>query len=718
MAAGYDVNLNIALKNSRKLIDLRRQLRGATKEIADFNKKAREQNQVLPVSINSFNKQLTRARRLLDRAAVGTASFNRAARALVNVEREHNNQLMAKEKLLNKLRLRQTLKAGGAVSAADFRGARTKAIPTNPIRDTGFLDFSKAADKITNIGKDTKKIAVSTKKSSQILSQQATAAVFKDLPFGVRGGQIGPATPLTRAEKMGFGRRASPSGPFAMQGGAMGRLKGGVGSALIGGGFPALFGAGGLSSILGGAAGGIGGALAPGGGFAASIFATAIAAEIEKIRNFRKAVRTLNEDLKNAGTVTQFTRKEIRGLGKDLDITKEEAVELLASFSKFADVGGIDLARLFGSRDLFDATIGLDDFSSTLTRIQQLSEELTLGTEFEAYKILANDGAEAANDFIINSLLATKQADVFTERFENSLKSVKRFFEGGAGIASQLNDITAFGNKDFNKVIKQIMADNEEIQKILKDESKPFVDRLKEVDKILFPILTNTKQLKNALSKLPPEFDLSVEGAKKLVDELSKNIENLQFLEEFNAPKEEFEKLMNPMRTVLDLSKEIKLGFEDSFKGIIKGTMSVSDAFRSMLSRIGDYFLDLAAQLVALQIQRGFLGLFSNMFTGPINDVQNTVMMAANGGPVGQRKPYLVGERGPELFVPNQSGNIIPNHDLAGIGGGSTNIVVNVDASGTNVEGDEDQGKELGRLISVAVQSEIIQQQRPGGLLA
>ena len=48
----------------------------------------------------------------------------------------------------------------------------------------------------------------------------------------------------------------------------------------------------------------------------------------------------------------------------------------------------------------------------------------------------------------------------------------------------------------------------------------------------------------------------------------------------------------------------------------------------------------------------------------------------------------------------------------------STNIVVNVDASGSNVEGDEDRGKELGRLISVAVQSEILQQQRPGGLLA
>ena len=75
----------------------------------------------------------------------------------------------------------------------------------------------------------------------------------------------------------------------------------------------------------------------------------------------------------------------------------------------------------------------------------------------------------------------------------------------------------------------------------------------------------------------------------------------------------------------------------------------------------------------------------------------------------------MVGERGPEMFVPNAGGRIVSNESLAG---GSTNVVVNVDASGSSVEGDEAQGKELGRLISVAVQSEIIQQQRPGGLLA
>ena len=85
----------------------------------------------------------------------------------------------------------------------------------------------------------------------------------------------------------------------------------------------------------------------------------------------------------------------------------------------------------------------------------------------------------------------------------------------------------------------------------------------------------------------------------------------------------------------------------------------------------------------------------------------------ANGGrpPVGRAS--IVGERGPELFVPDRAGTVVPNHAMSGM-----NIVVNVDASGSSVEGDEAQGRELGRLISVAIQSELVQQKRPGGLLA
>ena len=71
----------------------------------------------------------------------------------------------------------------------------------------------------------------------------------------------------------------------------------------------------------------------------------------------------------------------------------------------------------------------------------------------------------------------------------------------------------------------------------------------------------------------------------------------------------------------------------------------------------------------------------------------------------------MVGERGPEIFTPSSSGNITPS-------GGGTNIVVNVDASGSNVSGDDQRAGDFGRILAAAIQSELIRQQRPGGLLA
>jgi hypothetical protein len=56
----------------------------------------------------------------------------------------------------------------------------------------------------------------------------------------------------------------------------------------------------------------------------------------------------------------------------------------------------------------------------------------------------------------------------------------------------------------------------------------------------------------------------------------------------------------------------------------------------------------------------------------------------AMGGPVSSGTSYVVGERGPELFVPNTAGTIIPNGGSAG-GGSTINLTVNgaIDAEGT-----------------------------------
>ena len=75
-----------------------------------------------------------------------------------------------------------------------------------------------------------------------------------------------------------------------------------------------------------------------------------------------------------------------------------------------------------------------------------------------------------------------------------------------------------------------------------------------------------------------------------------------------------------------------------------------------------------------------------------------------------------MGEAGPEAILPLRRGK---GGRLGVESSGTTNtsVVVNVDASGTDVQGNDQQANQLGRLISIAVQSELIKQRRPGGLL-
>jgi len=778
--ANYNVDISVAIKNTNKLTAFNKQLDKTAETAERARKGLREIGQTANTNVatlNNLSAALSKAKSEFRDTVLGTKASVLAARDLATAERMVNKELKERTALMNKFRFQ----GGGspfksfsqradqitspnvltvAQQKAIDRNNRKRGITTTPfgpqqmvnqpfeavsltspqaIRDRiinrraarfaatgtassfpksvreesekrGFLAFSKAASKIQ---KDTKNISGFTKKSSQILSQQATRDAF-EAPM------IPPAQKrLTLPERLGIGRRANPRGMFASQTGVSGRIKGGLQSGLIGGGFPLLFGQGGLGAAAGGIGGLAGGALSPGFGFAGSIVATAAAQEIQKIIDFRKAIKELNVELQNQGINTKITRTQIKQLAKDLKITKEEAIQVAKEFGKFQDVGGLNLARIFGDRATFDATVGLNDFSSTLNRIQTLSEKLTLGQEFEAYKILSTEGSEAANEFIKNSLLASEQSERFTTRFE---KDLKKFEDVGVSsirnVFGKLNDlqIQTFLGEDFQKVIRQIMKDDEEIQKILSDPTNTrdgliSVEAKGQIDVRLKEILGDTLLLQQALNKLPAEFDLSTVKAKELVDALSANVENLMFLEEFKAPEEELKKLEKAQRIIIDVSKEMKLGFEDAFKGIVKGTMTVSDAFRSMLNRISDYFLDLAAQIFALGLQKSFLGLFQNLF----NIQMPSISGMADGGRVTGGRPYIVGERGPELFTPGVGGSITPNEAL---GGGSTNIVVNVDASGSNVEGDEDEGRALGIALSAAIETELIKQKRPGGLLA
>lgn len=75
------------------------------------------------------------------------------------------------------------------------------------------------------------------------------------------------------------------------------------------------------------------------------------------------------------------------------------------------------------------------------------------------------------------------------------------------------------------------------------------------------------------------------------------------------------------------------------------------------------------------------------------------VQARALGGPVNKGGAFLVGERGPELFVPNTGGNIVPNNRLGGVSGGGG---MQFQVIGTNVI----QGMDLLQIFTLAQQSQ------------
>jgi len=77
----------------------------------------------------------------------------------------------------------------------------------------------------------------------------------------------------------------------------------------------------------------------------------------------------------------------------------------------------------------------------------------------------------------------------------------------------------------------------------------------------------------------------------------------------------------------------------------------------------------------------------------------------------------IMGEAGPEAIMPLKRGRGGKLGVIAQ-GGGAANINVNVDASGSSVEGDESAGRKLGEVIATAIQAQLIEQKRPGGILA
>lgn len=148
------------------------------------------------------------------------------------------------------------------------------------------------------------------------------------------------------------------------------------------------------------------------------------------------------------------------------------------------------------------------------------------------------------------------------------------------------------------------------------------------------------------------------------------------FSEEIEKVKSPLEKFAESMPTLEDAMQSAVVNgiksMEDSLVGLVNGTMSVKDAFRSMATSVIN-------DLIRMSIQQQITAPLARMFGLQAAAPSIPLYPKAIGGSVQAGKPYMVGERGAEMFVPNQSGSIIPNNQMGG--GGGVTIVQNINVT-------------------------------------
>ena len=142
---------------------------------------------------------------------------------------------------------------------------------------------------------------------------------------------------------------------------------------------------------------------------------------------------------------------------------------------------------------------------------------------------------------------------------------------------------------------------------------------------------------------------------------------------------------------------------------MIAGTKSAQEVFADFLNTIANALMQTAAKMIAQYIAIGIAKMFAGLgggggggfapsgplaAVGNINPLPTSFSPLANGGPTAAGTPYLVGERGPELFVPGSNGGVMSNNDLRsamnGQGGGAAGSpVLNMSFESTTIGGVE-----------------------------
>jgi hypothetical protein len=391
-----------------------------------------------------------------------------------------------------------------------------------------------------------------------------------------------------------------------------------------------------------------------------------------------------------------FRDSPVEKLAKDLGISEQEATRLFSTLRKF-EQGQATF------EELRDAVIGLKNASGEATKEglklrEQLLRVITAYQEAADAKTDSLKKAEKESEKAAKS--EADRAKAYIESLDAQIRKLRegedaalRFEAAKYGGEASRKAETLIGLQAGKRVAEDVTKPNffdaylptkeqihetfEQTKGFFKEESKQFMLGFEG------PIANAAPYVDKYMESLKPVADKikdSLDPMRVLIREL-KTIDELfdtallteeEYFAAMNKAYENFAKKNDPLKELLE---DLKDGFKSLGAEIVDAFMKGSSAAQA--------FKNIAKSLFQRFATRALNRFIDSMLPGGSSFAN---MFKAEGGPVASGRPYIVGEQGPELFVPKASGTIVPN---GGFSGGGT--VVNYNIQAIDVKSFEDR---------------------------
>lgn len=410
--------------------------------------------------------------------------------------------------------------------------------------------------------------------------------------------------------------------------------------------------------------------------------------------NFGDAVDSLAVAIGKSG-LNDFIIESTRSLTEFINRLREatEAQFGLTEAIKYA-VSGKDMSRLDTIRDEIksienqinaqeELTAGISTsmtYENERLRILRAQEKLILGINKENSR-----GQGFADPRLLGNVGSiTSQVEVWTaeeKALKDEIEAVNLAWaksmtgrEKAARNRQSVIDQTLAGLKVLrDKAFEEAKKATEEYNQTIIDAEVHWASAMTAGEKQARNRLKVIEDTKKAMTAVNKEF-VSQYAAGRAKHQQSLSGEIIAIEEAMNSATTPFEQFKQSMMSIEDSMESVAVKgitrLEDALVGVVSGTMKAKDAFRSMA-------LSIIQDLIRMQIQQAV--------TKPLTGWLGSVLgFRAEGGPVQSNKPYIVGEKGPELFIPNGNGSIVPNNKLSSgaassdVGGTVINQTINL----------------------------------------